>query len=93
MQIHKPLSHGHILVNGRKVTIPSYMVKVKDKISIRPQSKDVGPLKDLSERLKKYEVPAWISLDKEKIEGEVVSLPKDTEFPFDVNMVVDYYSK
>ncbi len=87
------VGYGHILVNGRKVTVPSYLVKVKDKIGIRPQSKDAGPFKDISERLKKYETPVWLSLDKEKAEGEVVALPKDLEFPFDVTMVVDYYSK
>ncbi|MBI4992098.1 MAG: 30S ribosomal protein S4 [Candidatus Harrisonbacteria bacterium] len=87
------VSHGHIVVNGKKVGIPSYLVRVRDKIGIRPQSKDIAQLKDLGERLKKYEAPIWLKLDKEKFEGEVVSLPKDMEVLFDVNMVVDYYSK
>jgi len=87
------VSHGHIMVNGRKVTIPSYLVRVGDKITIRTESKDIAQFKDLSERFKKYETPLWLSLDKEKFAGEMVSLPKDLEVPFDVNMVVDYYSK
>lgn len=87
------VGHGHILVNQRKVTIPSYLVRAKDHISIRPQSRDSGALKGLAESFKKYEAPAWLKLDKDKQEGEVVSLPKNEEFPFDVNMVVDYYSK
>ena len=87
------VGHGHILVNSRKVTAPSYLVKVGDKISIRPQSSDIAVLKGLPEYLKKYEEPAWLKINKEKIEGEVVTLPKESEIAFDVNMVVDYYSK
>lgn len=87
------VGHGHIMVNGRKVTIPSYLVRVGEVISIRPQSKDAPLFKDLGETMKQYEAPVWLALDKEKLEGRVVSAPKDFDVPFDVNMVVDYYSK
>lgn len=87
------VNHGHILVNGRKITIPSYRVKVGDEIVIRPQSKDHQVFKDLDETLKKYEPPTWLTFDKEKFSGKVVALPKDFDIPFDINMVVDYYSK
>lgn len=87
------VGHGHILVNGRKVTIPSYQVRPGDLIAIRPQSKDHPVFKDLKINLEKYQEPSWLSLDKEKQEGTVKSLPKDFEIVFDVNQVVDYYSK
>lgn len=87
------IGHGHIMVNGKKVTIPSYEVKVNNIITIRPQSKDHLLFKDLAERLKQYEPPVWLVLDRERLEGKVISLPKDFEIPFDVNLVVDYYSK
>ena len=87
------ISHGHIMVNGRKHNISSYVVEIGDKLSISPQSKDDASFKKLSETLKNFEAPVWLRLNKEKMEGEVVSLPKDFEVPFDVNMVVDYYSK
>lgn len=87
------VSHGHFLVNGRKVTTPAYEVKVGDVISIRPQSQNNPLLLELKEELKKYDQPIWLKLDKEKIEGEVASLPKDFEMPFNVSKVVDYYSK
>ncbi len=88
------IGHGHVMLNGRKHTISSYAVKIGDKLAIRPQSKNNVSLKELNaEGLKKFEAPVWVRLDKEKVEGEVVSLPKDIEVPFDVNMVVDYYSK
>jgi len=87
------VSHGHIMVNHRRVTIPSYLVKVNDVITIRPQSKNYQIFKDLPMRLKQYEPPVWLKLDKEKYEGQMISEPKDLEIPFDLNLVVDYYSK
>jgi small subunit ribosomal protein S4 len=87
------INHGHIIVNGKKVTIPSYSVKINDKISIRPQSKDHNAFKDLPESLKKYNAPVWLNLDPDKMEGKVVAAAVDDDFPFDVNMVVDFYSK
>lgn len=87
------IGHGHILLNGRKHTISSYVIKVGDKIAIRPQSQNYDSFKGLAESLKKFEPPFWLKLDRTKLEGEVVSMPKDSEVPFDVNMVVEYYSK
>jgi len=87
------INHGHIMVNGKKTTIPSLLVKVGDKISIRPQSKDHIVFKDLSANLMKYVAPVWLNVNPEKAEGKVVALPTDIEFPFDINMVVDFYSK
>ena len=87
------VNHGHILVNGRRVNISSYLVKLNDKISIRPQSKPNLNFKDLAENIKKYEPPVWLAIDKEKLEGTVKSLPKDFEVPFNIDKVVDFYAK
>lgn len=87
------INHGHIMVNGKKVTIPSFSVKTGEKITIRPQSKDQVIFKDLSENLLKYVAPLWLNINPEKLEGKIISLPADTDFPFDINMVVDFYSK
>ena len=87
------INHGHIMLNGKKTNIPSLLVKVGDKISIRPQSKDHIVFKDLSTNLMKYVAPVWLNINPEKLEGKIVSLPTDIEFPFDINMVVDFYSK
>ncbi len=87
------VGHGHITVNGRKVTIPSYAVKAGDIVGIRSFSKDHPLLKEIPEALKKVDPPVWLAIDPEKIEGKVVALPKDFEPLFDVNLVVDYYSK
>ena len=87
------VGHGHIIVNGRKVTIPSFSVVIGDKIGMRPASKEHPIFKEMTETIKKYEPPVWLNLNKETLEGKVVGLPKDLEMAFDVNMVVDYYSR
>jgi small subunit ribosomal protein S4 len=72
-QARQIISHGHIMVNNRKVTIPSYRVKISDKISIRPQSIKKIIFRDLDIKLKKYNPPSWINFDKEKKEGVIIS--------------------
>ncbi|MBI1838793.1 MAG: 30S ribosomal protein S4 [Candidatus Colwellbacteria bacterium] len=86
------VGHGHFSVHGRKVTIPSRRMKIGDKVSIRPESKNAAVFQDLKDKLKNYEVPTWLSFDKEKLEGEIVAKPHDVIAPFDINAVVDYYS-
>jgi small subunit ribosomal protein S4 len=87
------ISHGHITVNGRKVTVSSYMLRPGDKIGIREESKDHPYFSELGKRLKNYVVPKWLTLDPEKFVGEMVAKPHDVETTFDINAVVDYYSR
>ena len=89
------VSHGHILVNGRKVNTPSYGVKVGDAVAIRPESR-VGKLfEGLGERLKNYTPPGWLSLDVEKFEGTCVKLPSqdDHQFPFEISLASQFYAR
>jgi small subunit ribosomal protein S4 len=69
------VSHGHILVNGKKIDIPSYRTKINDKILIKPQSLNKGIFKDLEIKIKKYNPPAWLKLDKVKKEAEIIGKP------------------
>lgn len=87
------VNHGHFLVNSKKVTIPSYQVRVGDIITIKPASKELLIFKDLPNIIKKYEPPDWLEINKENLEGRVKFLPQNIEIPFDINLVVDYYSK
>jgi small subunit ribosomal protein S4 len=87
------ISHGHITVNGRKVTISSFSVKPSNKIGIRKGSESHPYIKAMDERLKNYVAPAWLVVDPEKHEGTMLSKPEDVEVPFDINLVVDYYSR
>ena len=87
------VGHGHFLVNGKKVFTPSYIVKVGDVVSIKPASKQLLIFKDLPDNIKKYESPLWLTLDKEKIEGQIKYQPRDIKIDFDINLIIDYYSK
>lgn len=69
------VSHGHILVNNKKVNIPSFRVKIGAKILIRHQSANKVVFRDLDIKLKKYNPPSWIKLDKTKKEGEIIGRP------------------
>ena len=87
------VSHGHFLVNGKKVTIPSYEVKIGDIITIREGSKGSKLFENLAERLKEYNPPVWISFDLNKIEGKILSKPKNAETFLDLNAVLEFYSR
>lgn len=69
------VSHGHVMVDNRRVDIPSYRIFVGHKISIRPQSINKAVFKDVNEKIKKYTPPVWLKLDKIKKEGEIISDP------------------
>lgn len=87
--------HGHILVNGKKITIPSYRVKIGDKISIRPESSSKKIFQDLDIHLKKYQPPVWLEFDKTKKEGKVVGKPQtqDIEVKANLNAIIEFYSR
>lgn len=88
-------SHGHFLVNGKRITIPSYQVKMADIISIRSQSKSKLIFFGLDAKLKKYDAPSWLEMDKKTFEIKVKSDPKDNDLPKNLNMnaIVEYYSR
>ncbi len=87
------VSHGQFLVNGKRATTPSIQVKIGDVISVKPGSRDNNYFQNVVEKLKNFDAPVWLSLDKEKMEGKVVSVPTGVDSPFDINLVVDFYSK
>lgn len=89
------VSHGHIRVNGRKVTIPSFNVSVGDMIDVRPESRDSKLFEGIQERLKTIETPTWLTLNAEKLEGECMAVAnlEEDRFPFDINLVGQFYSR
>lgn len=86
------VSHGHFYVNGKKVKSPSYLVKAGDVVALKEKSKQMPLFKDIKNTLKKSGV-SWITIDPEKVELTVKSNPENVEMPFNVNLVVDYYSR
>ena len=87
------VGHGHIQMNGKRVSAPSAQTYIGDVIRIRPQSKEYGNFKEVAERLKKADAPNWLTMNPETAEGTVKMLPKDIDTGFDISLVVDYYSK
>lgn len=87
------ISHGHIFVNGKKMKAPSAVLKNGDIVSINPSSSSLLIFKDLQNTINKYNPPEWLEVNNEKLEGKIKSSPVDIELPFDINMVVDYYSR
>ncbi len=89
------VSHGHVMVNGKKVTIPSYNVKVGDVVSVRPQSSSSPMFTDLVERNKTYSTPQWLRSDFEKMTATVTGVPEvaGADMMFDLNAVLEYYSR
>lgn len=89
------VSHRHILVDLRPVTIPSYTVKIGQSIQIRPRSLSLGLFRDLDLHLKKYEPPSWLLLDKEKKECRVAVSPRADEAESGINLpaIIEFYSR
>jgi small subunit ribosomal protein S4 len=87
-QARQFVGHGHILVNGKKVTIPSYHVKEGDTITLTPKM-----AKLLAEPAEGEEIMAF--LDKTKTSGKLVRMPKrdDVHVPFDTQLIIEYYSR
>ncbi|MBI2830195.1 MAG: 30S ribosomal protein S4 [Chloroflexi bacterium] len=87
--------HGHVLVNGTKTNIPSYLVKESDTISWREGSKNTEYYKQLLQRIESKTAPNWLSLDRANLSGQVVSLPTtgDIDAKFDGQNIVEFYSR
>lgn len=89
------VSHGHILVNGNRATIPSMKISTGDKISIRIGSAKKALFANLDERLKTMKTPNWIKLDFDKKTAEIQGVPKleNSEANFDLSAVMEFYSR
>ncbi len=92
-QARQLIIHGHVFVNKQRVKSPGFSVKVNDIIRVREESKEKTTFKNLKESLKNYEVPAWLFLDKEKLEGRILELPREAELPVEINLLVESFNK
>ncbi len=90
------VNHGHFTVNGRKVNIPSYLVKVGDVIEVREQSRQSVKFKRfVGEDAIIVNVPQWLSKEKNSLKGAVTKLParEDIDLPIEEHLIVELYSK
>ena len=89
------VDHKFVLVNGKQVNIPSYLVKAGDVIEIREKSKGLQRMKDILEVTGGRLVPDWLDVDTEKLQGTVKELPsrEQIDVPVDEMLIVELYSK
>ena len=89
------VTHATFDVNGKKVNIPSYIVKAGDVISVRENKKDNGTIKLNQELNEAAVIPTWLEREKGKLSGKVVREPvrEDVEIPIEEHLIVELYSK
>jgi small subunit ribosomal protein S4 len=94
-QARQVVRHGHVLVNGKKVNIPSYQVRVGDEIAIRDAAKKLVIIEQGTQAAAQNPVPAWLEANFENMNGRVLSLPKrsDVNLPINEQLIVELYSK
>ena len=87
------VSHGQICVNGKRVNIPSYIVKKGDEISIKENKREIALFKELKGM--KLVMPKWVEFDTETLTGKVLALPKreDIDADFEEHLIVELYSR
>ena len=87
--------HGHFTVNGKKVNIPSYLVKVGDVITIKENSRNSNKIKDVLDITASRTVPQWLDLDKNTLTAKVVgeAARHDIDLPIEEHLIVELYSK
>lgn len=87
--------HGHIHVGGRRINIPSYLVRAGELVSVRDKSKKIARISESLGAVDRRGVPQWLELDKDKFEGRVKTLParEDLTMPIREQLIVELYSK
>ena len=87
--------HGHFTINGKKVNIPSYLVRAGDVVTVREKSRKVKRIEESLGAVDRRGVPQWLELDKEKFEGRIKGMPAREDFtmPIREQLIVELYSK
>ena len=94
-QARQIVRHGHVAVNGRKVDIPSQLVRAGDEVSVREKSRQLGVIASSLEARRGQGVPEWLDLNTEKLSGRVLNIPTRQSIPVPINeqLIVELYSK
>ena len=94
-EARQTVSHCHITVNGKRVDIPSYRVRPGDVVAVADKAKEMLVIKSALVSNERMQVPAWLEVDIEKLQGNVLSLPNRDQIDLDINeqLIVELYSK
>lgn len=89
------VSHGHFLVNGKKVNIPSYTVKGGDIVEVKESSRDIPEIVDSLSKAEHRVIPPWIELDSANMRGKVLHIPsrEEIQLPVQEQLIIELYSK
>ena len=89
------VSHGHVMVNNKRTTIPSYTVAQGDTFTLRDRTKNLPLMDRLKETLEASQAPVWITFEQKKFSGTIQATPteKNTEMPGSVSAILEYYSR
>lgn len=89
------IRHGHVLVDGQKVDIPSYQIRVGQVISLKPSMRDHATIKNSLETARRHEQLSWFEYNHETGEGRLLAVPTRQDIPVDINeqLIVELYSK
>jgi len=93
-QARQFVNHGHFLVNGKRVNIPSYMVKPSDTVTAAPSGRQAGGIQEAIRTTAGRRTPAWLAVYPEEIRGQVLSVPSRDQIDTQVEeqLIVEYYS-
>ena len=94
-QARQLVMHGHFSVNGKKVSIPSYLVRQGDTITVREKSRKIPSIIESLEAVERRGVPEWLMLEKDKFEAKVMAYPtrEQLNVPIQEQLIVELYSK
>ncbi|MCD6254480.1 MAG: 30S ribosomal protein S4 [Thermotogae bacterium] len=94
-QARQLVNHGHFMVNGRKVDIPSYRLRPGDVVEVRPKSRDIEPIKRAAELARERTPYSWLEVDYDELRGTFLRYPErdEIDLPVDVQAIVELYSK
>lgn len=95
IEARQMVSHGHIMVNGERVNIPSYLVDQGDVIELSERGKKNGKVKELLEEKESVSTPAWLEFDRQSLRGKVLRRPQreDIDYSVQEQFIVEFYSK
>jgi small subunit ribosomal protein S4 len=87
--------HNHLMVNGKRVNVPSFLVKPGDEIRVRPRSQKIARIQEAMETIERRGAPAWLELDPKEFKGTVKALPSREEIGAQVQeqLIVEFYSR
>jgi small subunit ribosomal protein S4 len=89
------VTHGHYMINGKKVNLPGYQVRKGDVIEVRESSRQMNKIMAAAQSVSRRQIPAWLDVDHGAFKGTVKDVPnrEDVTFAVEENMIVEYYSR